>query len=99
MDPSSDKMKMPASELKQNFEMIRGIMADNQKITAEVLEQFEYILDNEVKNGCEDLIIASLHVTRHALKSAKLTEVIWKSMDHLWENMKGSYECEFQSWA
>ena len=94
MDPASFNMKMPASELKQNFGMIKGIMADNQRIICDVLEKLSmYILDNKVEKGCEDLIIASLHLSIHSLKSGKLTEDIWKRMmDHLWENMKGSYK-------
>ena len=92
MDQDQLKTKM---NVKKNFEILRGIVAENEWMICDIMELFENIINDDTKNGCKTVNDTLLGMSESAIKSAKVTKTAWSGFVPLLESIKGAYDCEF----
>ena len=92
MDRDQLKIKM---NVKKYFEILRGIVAENEIMISDILELFEEVINDNTKSGCKKINETLLNMTQSVIKSANITKKAWSGFIPLLKSMNGAFECKY----
>ena len=95
MDQQRKNQMEMKRNVQKNFQILRGLVADNERMICDVVENFEEVINDDKMEGCKSINQTLLNMTESAIDSAKITKTVWSKFVPLLKSTKEAYDCKY----